>query len=111
VVHHSTVKTNNNSLGNRYHWFMAHCHNYLLKLRPHYVMIESTLWFDDVGVAPGLLPLKGHVCGQSNGAGDGLGTRLHYRVQQGNIAHSTVNVWIQRGENYLRCTLLIILVQ
>lgn len=43
---------------------MAHYHNYLLKLHPHYVMIESTLWFDDVGVAPGLLPLKGHVCGQ-----------------------------------------------
>ena len=43
---------------------MAHYHNYLLKLRPHYVMMESTLWFDDVGVAPGLLPLKGHVCGQ-----------------------------------------------
>ena len=45
-----------------------------------YVMIESTLRFDDVEVIPGLLPLlgrfKGHVCGQENGAGDGLGTRL-----------------------------------
>ena len=43
-------------------------------------MIESTLWFDDVEVIPGLLPFsgqfKGHVCGQENGAGDGLGTRL-----------------------------------
>ena len=40
-------------------------------------MVESTLRFDDV---PGLLPLlwgvKGHICGQENGAGDGLGTRL-----------------------------------
>ena len=45
-----------------------------------YVMIESTLRFDDVEDIPGLLPLsgrfKGHACGQENGAGDGLGTRL-----------------------------------
>ena len=41
-----------------------------------YVMIKSTLWFEDVEVIPGLLPLlwvvQGHVCGQENGAGDGL---------------------------------------
>jgi len=55
VVHHGAVKANNNSRGNRYHWFMARCQK-ILKLSPHYVMIESTLWFDD-GVLPGLLPL------------------------------------------------------
>ena len=42
-----------------------------------YVMIESTLWFDDVRVVPGLLlvQFKGHTCGQDSGAGDILGTR------------------------------------
>ena len=42
-----------------------------------YVMIESTLWFDDVGIVPGLLwRFKGHVCSQQSGVGDGLGMRL-----------------------------------
>jgi len=41
-------------------------------------MVESTLWFDDVGGVPGLLPFflvgfKGHVCIQESWAGDGLG--------------------------------------
>jgi len=45
-------------------------------------MIESVLWFDDVGVVPGLLPLlKGHICGQENEVGDGLGMRL----RRGNV--------------------------
>jgi len=35
---------------------MAHCHK-LQKLSPHYIMIESTLPFDDVGVVLSLLPL------------------------------------------------------
>jgi len=35
---------------------LASCHK-LLKPSPYYVMIESTLQFDDVGVVPGLLPL------------------------------------------------------
>jgi len=63
MVYHGTVKANNNLLGNCCQWFMAHCHK-LLKLSPHYVIIESTLWFDDVGVLPGLLPLFWVVKGQ-----------------------------------------------
>jgi len=43
-------------------------------------MIESTLQFDDIEVVPGLPPLlwwfKGDICGQENGVGDSLGTRL-----------------------------------
>jgi len=46
-----------------------------------YVMIDSTLRYDDVEDIPGLLcffgQFKGHVCGQENGVGDGLGTRLY----------------------------------
>jgi len=45
-------------------------------------MIESTLWFDNVGVVPGLLPflwadqrLHMHAF-KKNGAGSSLGTRL-----------------------------------
>jgi len=52
-----------------------------------YVMIKSTLRFGDVEDVPGLLPLlwavQGHVCGQENGVGDGLGTRLghcHFHI-------------------------------
>ena len=40
---------NDNALGNR-------CHK-LLKPSPHYVMIESTLWFDNLGIVPGFLLL------------------------------------------------------
>jgi len=49
------IKANNNSLVNRYHWFVACCHE-LLKPSPYYVTIESTLQFDDIGVVPGFLP-------------------------------------------------------
>ena len=40
-----------------------------------YVMVESTLLFDDIGVVPDLLQLslaqfKGQVCGQESGEGD-----------------------------------------
>ena len=45
-----------------------------------YVMIESTLQFDDVEMYQAFScfsgRFKGHVCGQENRAGDGLGTRL-----------------------------------
>jgi len=47
-----------------------------------YVMIESTLQYDDVEVIPGLLPLLQAVqrsrtlCNQENRVGDSLGTRL-----------------------------------
>jgi len=42
-----------------------------------YVMIESTLRFDGVEDIPRFSRwFKGHVCGQENGAGDGLGMRL-----------------------------------
>jgi len=42
-----------------------------------YVMVESTLRFDDVKMYQAFSGrFKGHVCGQENGAGDGLGTRL-----------------------------------
>jgi len=44
------------------------------------IMIESTLQFDGVEFVPDLPPLlwwfKGDVCGQENGAGDSLETRL-----------------------------------
>ena len=46
-------------------------------------MIESTLRLDDVGdISPAVSRFsgrfKGHLCGQENGVGDGLGTRLLY---------------------------------
>ena len=45
-----------------------------------YVMVESTLPFDNVEVIPAFSCFsgwfRGHVCGQENGAGDGLGMRL-----------------------------------
>jgi len=70
VVHHSTVKANNNSLGNRCHKFAdvsvilaRTCSNVcehvaiITETKSTYVMIEFTLQFDDVEVIPGLLPL------------------------------------------------------
>ena len=45
-----------------------------------YIMVESTLRFDDVEDDQAFScfsgRFKGHVCGQENGAGDDLGTRL-----------------------------------
>jgi len=40
-----------------------------------YIMIKTTLWFDDVGDVSSLLQLylvwlKGHTCSQESGAGD-----------------------------------------
>jgi len=70
VVHHGTVKANNNSLGNRCHWSVDFsvvlarmCNNVrghvaiITETKSTYVMIESTLRFDDVEDIPGLLPL------------------------------------------------------
>jgi len=67
-------------------------------------MIKSTLRFVDVEDIPGLLPLprrfKGHVCGQENRVGDGLGTRLglvlvyntmHFRFKPQAIAYCSIN--------------------
>ena len=72
VVHHGTVKANNNSLGNLNHCrqfvdfsvVLARTCNYvrghvaiITETESTYVMIESTLQFDDVEDVPGLLPL------------------------------------------------------
>jgi len=70
VVHHGTVKANNNSLGNRCRWSVDFsvvlarmCNNVrghvaiITETESTYVMIESTLRFDDVEDVPGLLLL------------------------------------------------------
>jgi len=70
VVHHHTVKAKNNWLGNCCRWFVDFsvvltrtCNNVrghiaiITETKSTYVMIESTLWFNDVEVVPGLLPL------------------------------------------------------
>ena len=77
VVYHCTVKANNNSLGNRCRQFVDFsvvpqitqslpartCNNVcghiaiITETRSTYVMIESTLRFDDIEDIPGLLPL------------------------------------------------------
>ena len=60
---------------------MTHGHVAIItKTESTYVMIESTLQFDDVEDISAFSRFsrwfKGHVCDQENGAGDGLGTRL-----------------------------------
>ena len=61
-----------------------------------YVMIESTLRFDDVEDIPGLLRFSGrfkrHVCGQRNGAGGGLGTRLRLAREPNLASRNQVRV-------------------
>ena len=77
VVHHCTVKANNNSLGNRCRQFVDFsvvpwiaqslpartCNNVcghvaiITETKFTYVMIESTFRFDDIEDIPGLLPL------------------------------------------------------
>ena len=51
-----------------------------------YVMIESTLRFDDIEVIPGLLPLLWVVqrsrMQSRNGVGDSLGMRLYYTTSE-----------------------------
>jgi len=50
-----------------------------------YFMIEPTLRFDDVEVIPAFSHFsgrfKGHICGQENKVGDGLGTRLPFTLK------------------------------
>jgi len=56
---------------------LVHGHIAIITERnPHYVMIESTLQFDELYQAFSRFSMwfKGHICSQENGAGDGLGT-------------------------------------
>ena len=72
-----------------------------------YVMIESTLRFDDIEVIPGLLPLLWVVqrsrMQSRNGVGDSLGMRLRQMVMQCSLSdfNSLVPLFVVLGCCYL----------
>ena len=100
VVHHNAVKANNNSLGNHYGWFMAHCHKLLnlvhitSQLSPPFLIMQKL--YQTFSHFSGWFKLRSH-----------MRLRKRSRRWPGNEARSGIHPWCEGyGTSYSTCAQL-----